>query len=151
MQPAYHFRTLEEIEPLIEQVAPLFPQEAKIRLGLRELMTNAIEHGNLEIHYEEKTRLLEQGQWRAEIMRRLNQAQYQQRIASISFERGLHAIIAEIRDGGNGFLWEEYLNQSAERLLHPHGRGIALANHFCFDKLEYTPEGNLVRASIYLR
>jgi hypothetical protein len=150
MASLYYFRTLEEIEQFVDMAAPLLPYEAKVRMGLRELMINAVEHGNLEIHYEEKTRLLQQGKWRQKIDRRLSLPHYEHRRAVISFSRQKHQLFAEITDAGQGFQWQPYLETSAERLLHPHGRGIALAHQYCFAGVSFSPEGNTVKAMIPL-
>jgi anti-sigma regulatory factor (Ser/Thr protein kinase) len=150
MQPVYHFRTLDDIENLIDKVAPLFPQEGKVRLGMRELMINAVEHGNLGISYQEKSDLLKQGGWKREVLRRLNMPEYQPRIATIKFNKQQKRLVLEISDEGGGFGWQEYMDMAEERLLHSHGRGIALAKQFCFDTLEYSPAGNTVKASVFI-
>lgn len=103
MQPVYRFRTLDDIENLVEKVAPLFPQEGKIGLGMRELMINAVEHGNLGITYEEKSALLKQGAWKQEVLRRMNMPEYQLRMASITFIGQENRVVLEIRDEGEGF------------------------------------------------
>ncbi len=45
-------------------------------MGLSELLVNAIEHGNLEIGYDEKSRLLQSEGWQGEIDRRLALPEY---------------------------------------------------------------------------
>ncbi len=148
METLYHFNHPDEIESLIERIIPPSPQAGKIKLGLRELMINAIEHGNLGIHYEEKTKLLQSGQWKAEILRRLSLPQYQKRRAALRLSQEQSQLVVEVTDDGEGFAWQPYLECSKERLMHSHGRGIALAHQFCFDSLAYSPEGNSVRATI---
>jgi hypothetical protein len=45
-------------------------------VGICELLLNAVEHSNLGITYEEKTRLDEPGTWEAEVHRRLRLPEY---------------------------------------------------------------------------
>ncbi|HEX9083044.1 MAG TPA: response regulator transcription factor, partial [Holophagaceae bacterium] len=83
----FAFRTPEQAWDLAAVLAKTTPQPERAVGGLSELMINAIEHGNLGIGYEEKTRLLEQGRWREEIAQRLSLPQFASRTASICFSR----------------------------------------------------------------
>ena len=52
------FQSLEEAEALAYYLGNICPEPERLRCGLVELFTNAIEHGNLEISYSDKTKLL---------------------------------------------------------------------------------------------
>ena len=53
-----------------------------------------------------------------------------------------------ITDEGCGFDWQRFLVVSPDRMLHSHGRGIAMARGMSFDRLEYRPPGNRVIAEV---
>ncbi len=48
------FRTIEDAQNLAILLAKQCPDYDRVLFGLRELMINAVEHGNLEIGYEKK-------------------------------------------------------------------------------------------------
>ncbi|MCP4219209.1 MAG: ATP-binding protein, partial [bacterium] len=53
-----------------------------------------------------------------------------------------------IKDQGKGFDLESYMDFSPDRVFDNHGRGIAMANKFSFDRLEYEGCGNRVMAVV---
>jgi anti-sigma regulatory factor (Ser/Thr protein kinase) len=143
-------QNLDEVEATATELATLFPDAAMARLGLRELILNAVEHGNLEISYEEKGNLLAQGRWREEVQYRLTQPQYRHKKVRLKLIRDAGKLALYIADEGKGFNAKPYLECSAERLTHSHGRGIALAKQLCFDQLVYSDKGNEVLAMAVL-
>ena len=48
------FHSLAEAEDLSCFIANFFPEPTKILLGIAALLINAVEHGNLQISYDEK-------------------------------------------------------------------------------------------------
>lgn len=148
MHRSYHIHHLEEIDKAAEQLATYFPDIKTARLGLHELLLNALEHGNLGITYDEKTTLVREGTWREEVMRRLHLPQNQHKKIHTHLLENDRGLTLYIRDEGKGFNWQPYLTCSATRLHHPHGRGIALAKEFCFDELTYSVRGNEVVARV---
>lgn len=119
-----------------------------IRLGLVELINNAIEHGNLGIGFEEKSAALEEGPGALQSLyeARLDDPALAQRRVKVDFKMDPTGCEWVIADEGEGF------DQSAipdptdtERLLSSHGRGIFLTR-LKFDELEYLGAGNTVRA-----
>lgn len=117
-------------------------------MGLTELMLNAVEHGNLGITYEEKTRLIEEGRLREEVERRLALPEFADKMATARFCRIGKRLIFNITDQGKGFDWARYLEMSEERLMHNHGRGIAMSRNIAFSSLTYNAAGNSVEAVI---
>ncbi len=140
----FSFRTLQEARDLAALVTQMC-QNSKVNImALSELFINAVEHGNLEITYDEKTLLNNDGRWEQEVENRLQQEQYKDREVIVVFtcdESGCHITI---KDEGRGFIWQHYLTISPERVTDNHGRGIALAADSGFDKIEYRGCGNEV-------
>ncbi len=147
----FRFRTLEEATNLAYKIAACFPEPQKAAFGLNELMRNAVEHGNLGIGYDEKANLLRSGSWREEVERRLNLPENQGKFASLTFETTEDVVVIRIKDEGEGFDWQRYLNFSPERAAAPHGRGIASCRALSFPSLEYLGGGNEARCAVPLR
>lgn len=146
----FSLRTLDEARLLTTALSQLFPDPAKVATGLLELLINAVEHGNLNISYEEKTHLLMSRQWHEEIENRLRDPNYKDRQVRISYRREAERILLKICDEGSGFNWQPYLDIQPERVFHLHGRGIAMARRISFDTLEYQGCGNCVEVSVQL-
>lgn len=144
------FRTIADAQKVAGSISSLFPDPDKVLLGLSELTINAIEHGNLGITYDEKSVLLNNNTWHAEINNRLENPTYKDKIASISFQKLEDEIIVTVSDEGDGFDWEKFVDMSSVRVYDSHGRGIAMASMISFDKLEYLGKGNQVRCTVKL-
>ena len=142
----FQYRTLDEATDLSSFIAHLTPEPQKVGMGLFELLVNAVEHGNLEITYEEKTQLLKESRLKQEIEHRLTSARYQQRFVKVDIERHGQELEIIIEDMGPGFDFENYLEFSIERALDTHGRGIMMAKKLSFDQLEYSQGGRRVKA-----
>jgi CheY-like chemotaxis protein len=141
------FRTLDQARAIAAGMATLcHDANTDAGTGLMELLVNAIEHGNLEIGYKEKSRLLESGGLDAEVTRRLGEAPWGSRCARLSFRRDGDVVEFTITDEGKGFDWQPYMQLDAERAFDLHGRGIAMANLMSFQTLEYRGAGNIVVA-----
>ncbi len=146
----YHFVTLEDVATLVPVLAALCPQPDAAAPGLSDLMVNAVEHGNLGVTYQEKSLLKWEGDWEAEIKRRLALPQFCNRVASVRVERRADSIAFTITDQGEGFDWQRYLSFDPERAFDPNGRGIAMAKMLSFSELEYRGKGNEVLATVRL-
>ncbi|MCK6404621.1 MAG: response regulator [Rhodocyclaceae bacterium] len=145
----FRFRTLDEASDLAQLLAEFCPNPQSVVFGLTELMINAVEHGNLGINYREKTMLLMENDWRAEVERRLQLPQFSARVAQIRLERSAAGDIRfTISDQGNGFEWQRYLDFDPSRVFDPNGRGIAMAQRTSFSNLEYLGNGNTVVATV---
>jgi DNA-binding response OmpR family regulator/anti-sigma regulatory factor (Ser/Thr protein kinase) len=140
----FRFRTLEEAQNLAYFIANCFPDPKSVICGLSEIMTNAVEHGNLGIGYDEKTDLLQKGAWAEEVRKRLALPENLQKYAILTFETGATDIRVTIKDQGDGFDWKNYLEMSPERATDPNGRGIATAITKSFSSVEYRGCGNEV-------
>lgn len=144
----FTFRTLNDARDLAALLANACFDSDRVVLGLTELMINAVEHGNLGIGYNEKSNLNSTGMWENEVLKRLDQSEYKNKQATVSFERNSTEIVFHIYDQGEGFDWMPYLGISLERAMDTHGRGIALANSISFDTIEYRGNGNEVCAIV---
>lgn len=140
-QARFTFATLSEARQLASFLAKLCPSPESVVVGLAELMTNAIEHGNLELGYAEKGRLSVEGGWSQEIERRRAMPEYRDRVASVSFQRLVDRLEFRVADEGPGFDWESFLEMSPARAFDVHGRGIAMARMLSFQDLSYVRGG----------
>jgi DNA-binding response OmpR family regulator len=143
------FRTLADVHDLSLFLANFFPDPERMVVGIFELLLNAVEHGNLGITYEERTVLDEQGTWEQEVRRRLSLPEYANKQAHVRYEKKEEEIILTISDEGTGFEWDRYLEIDLNRVMHTHGRGIAMARLMSFDALRYEGPGNTVSCVVY--
>lgn len=144
----FSFRDLNEAKMLTTLLAAACPEPDKVAMGLSELLINAIEHGNLGISYKEKSQLIENEKWEAEIEQRLTLDEYAKLKVSVIFERKENEISILVSDQGEGFEWQQYLEMSPERSQDSHGRGIAMANMLSFNSVEYQGTGSEVLVKI---
>ncbi len=146
----FRFRTISEAGGLAHTLASHCPDPDSARLGLHELLVNAVEHGNLAISHDEKSSLLQQGALEIEMSKRQAMSPFAARYASVRMIRSDSELRFIVRDQGDGFDFRKYLSLSPERAFSQHGRGIALARTLAFTQLSYVPPGNEVHARIAL-
>lgn len=144
----YRFVTMEDITSLVPVLAAMCPAPDVVAPGLSDLMVNAVEHGNLGVSYQEKSLLKWEGDWEAEIVRRLALPQFRDRFATIRLERTAQSVVFTITDQGHGFEWSKFLAFDPDRAFDPNGRGIAMARMMSFSSLEYQGCGNVVVATV---
>lgn len=144
-EAVFHFQTLNQGALLAQYLARQYPS-VDILLGIQELFINAVEHGNLDISYENKSSLLASGRWLEEIQNRLQQEPYCSRYVRVSFKKTPSEIELIVSDEGKGFDWKNYEQFDPKRLLASHGRGIMMAKSLSFSHLEYLEKGNTVKA-----
>lgn len=147
-QSEFRFSTINEAKALAYFIANAFPDPDIVVYGLTELMLNAIEHGNLGITYDEKSMLVKSGQWYEEINRRLALPENKDKTATITFKSNSNSMVVLIKDQGNGFEWQQYLDLSLSRMTHSNGRGVATAK-FSFSTMEYSDKGNEVMCTVF--
>ena len=147
----FNFKSLEEGRNLAILLANACPDSERVVLGLTELITNAVEHGNLGITYEEKSMLNTKGDWESEVANRLASSAYKDKFATVEFRRSDNEIKFVITDQGKGFDWRKFMKVSPERAFDSHGRGIALANSISFKNLEYLDNGSKVCVTVPLQ
>ncbi len=144
----FEFQTIEQANDLAKVLANACARPDRAVTGISELLINAVEHGNLGIEYEEKTRLVARGQWQAEVNRRLQQDEYQNKKVLVRFKREGRLNRILIKDEGNGFDWQNFLELDPLRAYDTHGRGIAMARIMSVDNIKYLGNGNQVELII---
>ena len=147
----FEYRSPDQAMGLGVLLAKTCPDPDRVVMGLSELLVNAIEHGNLEIGYEKKSRLLQNQGWQDEVERRLAISEYARRTASVEVERLADGVIFTIRDQGCGFEPDPYLEIDPTRVFDAHGRGIAMARLLSFDDLRYEEGGRCAVATVCCR
>ncbi|MCR9143072.1 MAG: ATP-binding protein [bacterium] len=114
--------------------------------ALREMIMNAIEHGNLAISFDEKTEAQEQGRYLELLLERQRQPELRERRVLLHYSLNARRVVYRVTDAGAGFD-HRAICQEANTLMGDmkvsHGRGIALARQF-FDIVRYNRRGNSV-------
>ncbi len=115
------------------------------KLTLEELLTNAMEHGNAGITYEEKTDLQAQGRTIQDAMEeRMGRAPWRGRTVTLEYSISPPASRFTITDQGAGFDTARLPSaQDMASLDLSHGRGIFLSMNSA-DQLNYNRKGNSV-------
>jgi CheY-like chemotaxis protein len=144
----FEFASLQEARELAARLAMRCPSPEVVALGLGELFTNAIEHGNLGISYAEKTSLRLANRWESEVERRLTLPENANRKVRVEVKELANEVVFIVSDCGSGFDWQNYLAIAPERAYDPNGRGIAVARQLSFSNLEYRGCGNTVVATV---
>ena len=119
-----------------------------LQMTFSELVTNALEHGNLEIDYATKTEWLGKGGNMIQlIQKRAIDPRFAKRRIKISYDISRTASKFSITDDGNGFDWRSYMSKTEadENMLH--GRGISLSKSVV-QALTYNDKGNEVTFTI---
>jgi CheY-like chemotaxis protein/anti-sigma regulatory factor (Ser/Thr protein kinase) len=145
----FSFRTITEAKMLAAVLADMSCKPERTIVGYSELLTNAVEHGNLEISYAEKSTFLFEGQMNEELDRRIKHPTLGARKVSVKAEREFGNLTGRIEDEGSGFNWIPFLDFDPERAFDLHGRGIAICKHLAFDELHYEGKGNVVEVTVY--
>ena len=144
----FSIRTVDEAGLLASFIAQTCPNPDMAVMGISELLINGIEHGNLGLSYEEKSRLKREDCWRPEIDRRSALPMNAGKTVALSLQRETDNITLRVTDQGTGFAWEKFLNIDPARAFDPNGRGIALARLLSFSSLCYEGCGNIAVATI---
>ncbi|AXE29656.1 response regulator receiver protein [Chromobacterium phragmitis] len=146
----FRCRSHREAQAVTALLAKTCPQPERVATGLFELLVNAIEHGNLEISYEQKSQLMASGDWEQELDNRLRSPAYAEREVAVEFVHQGDRVQFAIEDMGPGFDWAYYQDAEPASLMNSHGRGILIARKLSFDDLHYQGKGNRVVATVSL-
>lgn len=132
---------------LIRVTASTLPdiRQSHLRSVLHELLCNAVEHGSLEMGYQEKQHALVQGRYEELLRQRLAVLCLNVRriVIHVRYESDAERLIYRIVDEGNGFAWRRFL-QCSDEAREPaavNGRGIFIARSLC-PTLTYNERGN---------
>lgn len=150
VQGVFDIRTLEEAERLSSMLAMQCPAPETAAVGIWELLSNAIEHGSLEIDGATKARLVLEGSYLDEIVRRLDIEPYRGRVVRVMFHKQARSIRIRVMDEGPGFDFSA-LPRDLVPTDAPCGRGLALARSIAFDSVVFLGRGNVVDARIRVK
>lgn len=140
---------------LVGATAMMMPDTRQMRLrgALQELLINAVEHGNLEISYEEKQRAVAEDRYEALLRERSTKPVFRDRlvIMEVSYDRPSRHLRYRIIDQGKGFDWRAMLEQKPDAvgLRDGSGRGLLLVRSL-FPDLSYNERGNEVMFTVPL-
>lgn len=141
---SFSIRTIDQARNLATMLAQACPEPELAALGLRELMVNAIEHGNLAIDFDLKSELVQNGRWLEEIARRLEAPEYRDRLCEVQFARTAGGARVTIRDDGCGFDPAPFLDGGSCDLAGYNGRGIFMVKSVYADSVIYDDGGRRV-------
>ncbi len=141
--------TTEEITYRLTSLLSKYLNPAKVkllRIALREILINAIEHGNLDISFKEKSESLADDNYMKLISVRQRDKKYKDKKVTVDYSIDKNKLICRITDDGNGFDHKKILSMSAEEINDKslqHGRGINMSRQI-FDVIKYNNKGNQV-------
>ena len=125
-----------------------------VRICVREIIINSIEHGNLNIDYGTKTELRKtKGRYFQFLQERQNDPNYRDRKVTVWYSLKSNRVSFLIKDEGKGFDHQKLLADNAETAnvnFLDHGRGIFMTKN-TFDKIKYNFSGNKVLLVKYFR
>jgi anti-sigma regulatory factor (Ser/Thr protein kinase) len=123
------------------------PREAgMVRMALNEIIINAIEHGNLNITFNEKSEAQEKGEYFALIASRQENPRYSDRKVAVEYSIDAKRAVYLITDEGDGFDHASMNDRAIEAIneeMIAHGRGISIVKSV-FDSVQYNRKGNQV-------
>jgi len=118
----------------------------QVSMALMEIIMNAIEHGNLSITFEEKSKAKDSGNYLKILKERLNLSKNINKKVTIDFTLDEQQALYTIRDEGDGFNHKEFLLKDVENLndaQSQNGRGLFIASNI-FDQMIFNETGNVV-------
>ena len=133
------------INQITLQLPCLLPQEdiLNLKIGIEEVITNAIEHGNLGITFDQKSRAIQEGRLAELIADKGRESDAAGRSVRITSRLTPDLFEITIGDDGQGFDWRTLPAVEPENLLAFNGRGIFLTKIY-FDEVVYNDSGNVV-------
>jgi len=122
----FYLRSPQQISFLCKEIAKDFGDSGvNLRIGLNELLMNALEHGNFQIDKDTKNNMISIGDYYEilEILVEKNKSKYIKVQYSLKKPKNI-----TIEDQGNGFEFENYLNKAKINNSKYCGRGIYIAS-----------------------
>ncbi len=115
-----------------------------LNLAIFEALTNALEHGNLGISYDEKSGLVGSGDYINYLMDKCKKDPYCNRKIHIDYHISRSVIKVSIEDEGRGFDAATYMEDVADQVSEEyHGRGLMLI-YKIMDKVSFNTTGNRI-------
>jgi len=140
---------------LTRNLARYMPQSEipMIRIAIREILINAIEHGNLNISFDEKTRALEDNAFIDLVHRLQKDPRLSARKVTIDYSLDDEKVVYRVSDEGEGFDYSEIFDRdpmNENKKMLAHGRGLVIAKNE-FDSIQFNENGNVVTAVKYFK
>lgn len=117
-----------------------------VKMGLHEMIVNAMEHGNLNVTFDEKTKAQEEGRLFDFMSERRQLPEYRDKKVTIDYYFDEGKVIYRITDMGPGFDYHKIMDRVQNEVNQQglsHGRGIIMTQAV-FDKVQYNNKGNQV-------
>lgn len=128
-------------------------RQLHLRAALQELLMNAVEHGCLEIRYQDKTEAVAKDQYDELIQRRRQDPRFRDRRVTIRaiYDKLQQVLTYQIADEGKGFNWKSRMKSNSEvcQTSDASGRGVFFARTF-FPDIVYNDRGNEVMLTVPL-
>lgn len=132
------------VDYLFDRVDYLCENDSFLRIGLQEVLINAIEHGNLQISYSDKQKMLDSGDYNKLLLQRAKQEPFAGKFVDIKVFSTPQYLKIIVEDMGNGFDLSELPNLGdPENFFKESGKGILMAIN-AFDQVQYNEIGNTV-------
>ena len=112
---------------------------------LREIVVNAVEHGNLEIGFDEKSESMKEGRYFEFLQERRADPRFRSRKVVVEYSVSSSRATFRVTDQGPGFDYRRFVRGDgapSEELLE-HGRGLFITLG-AFDKVLFNDRGNQV-------
>ncbi len=139
---SFEFKTMEEAKKMGILLACFFPDPFRVFPGIMALLSNAVEHGNSGLGYEEKSKLLDTAAYQSKI-----QTLNPKKTVEVQFIHKDDRFSLRVTDQGSGFDWKEWIKFETDFGSYTHGFGVLKALK-AFDEVKYNTAGNQVMASI---
>ena len=117
-----------------------------IKISLMEIIMNAIEHGNLDIQFSEKTNAMIENTYLEFVKDRQMDPKFSGKKVKIEYSLTTSMAAYRITDEGKGFDHEKILSMSPDDLnkeFIAHGRGLLITRE-AFDVVRFNESGNQV-------
>ena len=115
----------------------------RIQLGLQEAIINAIEHGNLEIDFEAKSRLKKmEGNYWDHVLDICNNDHLEKRKIKVQYYLFADHVKYMITDEGKGFDWKQYVATTPDGNLIDNYHGVGLTMLQDIFEVSFNEKGN---------
>ena len=142
---------LESAGRIVAKMLEHLPEYDGVYLALVEALTNAMEHGNLEIGRERKAEALSTGKYRALEKERMSDPRLGKRKVVLTVKAGENEIKYTVRDEGRGFDYTSLPDPTgSENIFNTSGRGILLIRCY-MDEVTWNEAGNEISMLKYLQ
>lgn len=115
----------------------------RVQLGLQEAIINAIEHGNLEIDFETKSRLKKmEGNYWDHVIDICNKDNLEKRKIKVQYYLFSNHVQYIITDEGKGFDWKQYVATTPDGNLIDNYHGVGLTMLQDIFEVSFNEKGN---------